>query len=155
MANSPQVTENDAIKRLDKLAALLDSKFGIPGTKLRFGIDALIGLIPGIGDAVGAILALWVVVSGIKMGASAATVAKMLVNIGIELVLGAVPIVGDLFDVVWQANNRNVVLLRTELAPDTLTDQPPTEKSDNNHRLLAFITAIILLGLILSSLGYI
>lgn len=146
---------SDVIKRLDKLALLLDSRFTIPGTKIRFGLDALLGLAPGIGDAIGAILSLWIVVAGLRMGATPGTLLKMLVNIGIELVLGSIPIIGDMFDLVWQANNRNVELLREELAPT-----PPDvagERGDhkNGHRnLLGLLALIILIGVIMSALGY-
>jgi hypothetical protein len=150
-----RVAPSDALKRLDKLAGLLDSRFSIPGTKIRFGLDAILGLVPGIGDVAGAILSLWIVFSGLRMGATPSTLFRMLLNVGVELILGAIPVVGDMFDVVWQSNNRNVDLLRQELAPtppDVAGDRD--EKPNGQQNLLALLALIILIGVIMSALGY-
>ncbi|MFT5063583.1 MAG: hypothetical protein ACI91G_000953 [Gammaproteobacteria bacterium] len=150
-----RIAPSDALKRLDKLASLLDSQISIPGTKIRFGLDAILGLVPGIGDVAGAILSLWIVFSGLRMGATPPTVFKMLLNVGIELILGAIPVVGDMFDVVWQSNNRNVALLRQELAPtppDVAGDRD--EKPHGQQNLLALLALIILIGVVMSALGY-
>jgi hypothetical protein len=100
------------LRQLELLARLLDAAVTVPGTRVRIGLDALIGLIPGVGDAVGAALSTWIVYQAAQLGASNATLVRMLSNVAIETLIGAVPLLGDIFDVVWKANLRNVMLLR-------------------------------------------
>ncbi|SFK17666.1 protein of unknown function [Nitrosomonas aestuarii] len=97
--------------QLKKLAWLLDDSIRIPGTQLRFGLDGLIGLIPGIGDAAGAIISSHILVQAAQMGVPKSLLLKMAFNIGLDAVLGAVPVLGDLTDFVWKANQRNVQLM--------------------------------------------
>ena len=89
----------------------MDAGIRIPGTNLRFGLDPILGLIPGAGDAVGALLAAWILVEAIRWGASRATLGRMAANIALDALVGAVPLLGDVFDVVWKANLKNVALL--------------------------------------------
>ena len=96
---------------LERLARLLDEAIRVPGTNVRFGLDALIGLVPGVGDLAGAALAGYIVLAGVRRGAPASVLLRMLLNVGIDTVVGSVPVVGDLFDVGWRANSRNVALL--------------------------------------------
>lgn len=105
----------ERIARLDALATLLDTAFVVPGTQIRFGVDALIGLVPGIGDAITTLLALYVVREARDLGAPRLLIARMLGNVAIDGLVGAVPLVGDAFDVVWRANRRNIRLLRDHL----------------------------------------
>jgi hypothetical protein len=102
--------------RLDTLARLLDSALALPGTNVRFGLDAVIGLVPGIGDLAGAAIAGYVVIAAARLGAPAAVLLRMLLNVAIDTVLGSVPFIGDVFDVAWRANTRNVALLQRHLA---------------------------------------
>lgn len=112
------MTDNySTLQRLDKLAALLDARWKIPGTDIRFGLDALIGLIPGIGDAATAIISLYLMGEAKAAGASNKTLGKMAFNVGLEFLVGLVPVVGDLFDIGWRANQHNMALLRREIAP--------------------------------------
>ncbi|HYJ78007.1 MAG TPA: DUF4112 domain-containing protein [Longimicrobiaceae bacterium] len=107
------------LRRLDALAYLLDNSIPIPGTGRRVGLDALIGLVPGVGDAAGALLSSYIVVEGARLGAPPAVLLRMVLNVGVEAVAGALPFAGDLFDAWWKANDRNVRLLRrTVRAPD-------------------------------------
>jgi hypothetical protein len=106
----------ERIARIDALAALLDTAFILPGTKIRFGLDAIIGLIPGIGDAITTLMAIYIVREARELGASPLLIARMLVNVGIDAVFGAVPLVGDAFDMAWRANRRNIALLREHLS---------------------------------------
>jgi hypothetical protein len=97
----------------------LDAGIRIPGTSLRFGLDPIIGLIPGWGDAAGAVLAGWIVVEAIRLGVSRATLIRIAGNVALDAGLGAVPLIGDVFDFAWKANLRNVALLERHLAaPD-------------------------------------
>jgi hypothetical protein len=104
------------MKDLTRLARTLDSAVRIPGTNVRFGLDAVLGLVPGVGDVAGAVMAGYIVLVGAQRGASASVLARMVLNIGIDTVVGSVPIVGDLFDVGWRANMRNVALLEAHAA---------------------------------------
>ncbi len=104
------------LARLRRMARLMDAQFGIPGTRFRFGVDALIGLAPGVGDAVTGLLSLWVVWEARNLGAPPALLARMLGNVAIEVAGGAVPVLGDLFDAAFKANLRNVALLENWLA---------------------------------------
>lgn len=99
-----------------QLAHLLDTSIRIPGTRWRVGLDAIIGLVPGIGDAAGGALSLYIVLKAARLGAGRATLARMLANVGIEVLVGAVPLLGDLFDAAWKANRRNVRLLESHLS---------------------------------------
>jgi hypothetical protein len=106
----------ERIARLDALATLLDTAFILPGTNVRFGFDALIGLIPGIGDAITTAISLYIVREAHQLGAPFHVIVRMLANVALDGFVGAVPVVGDAFDVMWRANRRNVRLLREWLA---------------------------------------
>ena len=108
-------TSSRRLAALSRFAELLDSGIRIPGTQLRFGLDPLIGLIPGVGDAAGAVLAGWILVEAIRLGASRATLVRIAGNIALDAGLGAVPLIGDIFDFAWKANVRNVTLLERHL----------------------------------------
>lgn len=97
------------------LAHWLDSKFTVPGTGIRFGYDAIIGLIPVVGDVAMTTFSFAIVAEAFRLGASRWTILKMVANILVEFVIGAIPLLGDLFDVYWKANLRNVELLKRDL----------------------------------------
>ena len=99
------------LARLRRLAWLLDGQFGIPGTRFRFGINSLFGLAPVAGDVALGLVSLVIVWEARRMGAPPALLARMLANIGIEVAGGAVPVLGDLFDMAFKANLRNLALL--------------------------------------------
>lgn len=107
---------DERLARLDRFADLLDSRFRIPGTGLRFGLDGVIGLIPGIGDTATAAASLYVVVQARELGCGNWTLVRMLGNVAVDGVLGSVPLLGDIFDFAWKANRRNIRLLREDLA---------------------------------------
>lgn len=104
------------IRRLENLADWLDSRFRIPGTQIRFGLDAILGLLPGIGDGVLALPSAYLIASAHRLGISRFVLTRMIMNVGIDMVLGAVPLIGDIFDIGFKANRRNVALLRRHLA---------------------------------------
>lgn len=112
-------TGKTPLGRLEGLAYLLDNSIPIPGTGRRMGVDAVIGLIPGVGDAAGSLMSAYIVLQAARLGAPAPVIARMLLNVGLEALVGAVPVLGDLFDAAWKANARNVRLLRQAVeAPD-------------------------------------
>jgi hypothetical protein len=97
--------------RLRALARLLDSAWEIPGTRFTVGLDALIGLVPGLGDMVGSIVSGYVLLESARMGAPASLLSRMFFNIVMDSVTGSVPVAGDVFDAFFKANIRNVDLL--------------------------------------------
>jgi hypothetical protein len=105
----------ERIARIDRLATLLDTRFAIPFTKIRFGADSLIGLAPGVGDAITTALALYIVYEAHRLGAPKTVLARMLGNVAIDGMVGIVPVAGDVFDVMFRANRRNVRILREHL----------------------------------------
>jgi len=135
-----------ALRRLDTLSYLLDSSIPVPGTRARFGVDAVIGLIPGFGDAAGALMSAYIVVQAARLGAPASSLARMLLNVGIEALFGAVPLLGDLFDAAFKANARNVALLRREL------ERPGSTRRSSTAVLVAVLVA---LAAILGGIGWV
>lgn len=97
---------------LDRLAQILDDGFAIPGTRIHFGLDPIIGLLPGFGDAIGALLSFVFVFAGWRRGLPGVTLLRMVINIGVDSLCGTLPIFGDLFDFYWKSNRMNYNLLR-------------------------------------------
>jgi hypothetical protein len=98
--------------QLDRLAKFLDDGLAIPGTNIRFGIDPIIGLLPGFGDAITSLLSFAFVYAGWRRGLSTVTLLRMVTNIVVDSLCGTLPIFGDLFDFYWKSNRRNYNLLR-------------------------------------------
>lgn len=105
-----QATER-RLARIRRVASLMDDQFRIPGTGFRFGVDSLVGLLPVAGDAVATAAGLWLIAEAVRMNVPRRVLMRMLVNLGVDSTLGAVPLVGDLFDVYWKSNRRNADLL--------------------------------------------
>ncbi len=114
---------------------------------MRFGLDPILGLIPGFGDAAGAILAGWILVEAVRRGASRATVIRIAGNVALDAAVGAVPLLGDIFDFAWKANLRNVALVERHLAaPDR------AERADRSFVLLV-VCGVVVMALGLLALG--
>jgi hypothetical protein len=103
-------------ENLDLLSHVLDDWFRIPGTSIRFGIDGIVGLIPGVGDLLGGLASSIIVLAAWFRGVPTITVMRMIANVGIEVFVGMVPFFGDAFDIAWKANRRNYKLLSGSLA---------------------------------------
>ena len=108
-----QLKKNPApeLKNLDVLARLMDAQFKIPGTNIKFGLDALIGLVPGAGDFATFLVSGYMITVLAKNGASGFVIARMALNIFIDALFGTVPVLGDIFDVAFKANQRNMKLM--------------------------------------------
>ncbi len=104
-----------SLARLQRFARLLDSRFRIPVIGVRFGLDPILGLVPGLGDAAAFAFGAWIIVEGARMGAPRALLGRMLATSAVDFVTGSVPVAGSLVDVVLRANTRNVRLLETWL----------------------------------------
>jgi hypothetical protein len=101
-----------ALDRLDMLARLFDTAFVLPGTNIRFGVEAIMRLVPGIGDAAASALSCYLLYEAHRLQVPSPVFARMVVNVAIEGVVGAIPVLGDLFDVGFRANRRNVAVLK-------------------------------------------
>ncbi len=116
----PTATNLDALRRW---ATLLDSAFRVPGTNIRFGLDAIVGLVPGLGDLSAPVFAVVLIVTGLRLRLPAVVQARMVLNAAIDMAIGLVPLLGDLADVAWKANLRNLALLERHAHPGV----PPSQ----------------------------
>lgn len=103
-------------RSLDQLSYWMDGLFRIPGTGWRVGLDALVGLIPGVGDFATTAVSFYILAAGVRYRVPKATLLRMGANVGVDYLLGAVPVLGDLFDAAWKSNQKNVELLRRRAA---------------------------------------
>ena len=140
MNNDTKEINEEKIIRLKKLSQNLDESITIPGTQRKIGFDAIIGIIPGAGDAMGGGLSLYIMYSGIKMGVPRATVYRMATNILLEATIGLIPIIGDLFDAFWKSNKKNVKLIENAVHEDI--------KDKNINYFIMFSLAIVLIIII-------
>jgi Domain of unknown function (DUF4112) len=141
------------VEALHRLGYLLDNSIPIPGTKFRIGWDALIGLVPGIGDLLGGALSLYIILQSARLGVPRALLGRMAWNVGLETVVGSVPLLGDLFDAGFKANLRNLTLLQQHI-------EEPRESRRASRRfalllaggLLLLLAAAVGLGVLLVKL---
>lgn len=128
---------------LRRFAYLLDEAFEVPGTKIRVGFGAILGLVPGIGDVMGAMLSTWVIAGALRHRVPMRVILRMVGNIAIDLIFGAVPVAGDVFDFLFEENMKNMRLL--EKYRDRT--RPPRRTSEIALILTAIIAFLILLAL--------
>lgn len=141
------------LERLRAVARLLDSAVRIPGTSIRFGLDPLIGLVPGIGDAIGAIFSTIIIYHAARLGAPKSTLLRMMANVGLDTIVGEVPLLGDLFDFGWKSNTLNLALLEEHL------QQPAAAKLGSRRvllllgaGLLVLFVGVVALGIVVANL---
>jgi hypothetical protein len=118
------MSHEERLAQVRWLARLMDDNFRVPGTPLRFGWDSVLGLFPGLGDVLTSAISLLIVHHAWQTGASKLTLARMLGNVGIDFVVGAIPLLGDLFDFAFKANRRNARLLEQHFARRTERQRP-------------------------------
>ncbi len=128
------------LERYRRLAGQLDSRFRLPGTSIRFGWDAILGLLPGLGDAAGGLVGGYGLLVGWRLGAPPGVLLRMLLNLALDLGIGSVPLLGDLFDLAWRNNLRNVALLERWLA------EPHDTARRSTTLLWGLLAAVALLG---------
>jgi hypothetical protein len=137
------------LQRLKTLSRVLDSAVAIPGTRYRFGLDAIVGLVPGIGDAIGAVFALYIVFQAARMGVPKATLARMIGNVGLDTLVGEIPLLGDLFDLGFKANLKNLALIEQHV------DQPLAARTQSGRLLLGLGIGLVVLLVAIVALGVI
>jgi hypothetical protein len=135
-------SDESRLRRLDKLAQLLDTALLIPGTRFRIGLDGLLGLIPGVGDTIGAALSAYIILEAARLGFPKRTLLRMGGNVAVEALVGVVPILGDIFDIAWKANVRNLALLRANRNEIIRRD----ERSP--HQIISLLVVVIVLTMI-------
>jgi len=140
MADQTPLAVSDPAARARALARLLDSAFRIPGTGVTVGLDPILGLFPGLGDLAGAVASGYIVLTAARLGAPKAVLAKMLLNLGTDTLVGSVPVLGDLFDVGFRANIRNTELLDRHLG------QPASTLRASRFAIVATVAGIVLLA---------
>jgi hypothetical protein len=114
------------VRRIERVAWILDQNFRLPGTRFRFGLDGIIGLIPGVGDVAMSLVSLYILYESRRLGASKRTLARMTGNVLLDLTLGSLPVVGDAIDFFYKSNSRNVRLLQRALEELDATDNADT-----------------------------
>jgi hypothetical protein len=128
------------LERARRLARLMDAAVTIPGTRITVGLDALLGLVPGLGDAIGVALSAQIVLAAARVGAPFRVLLEMVANVLLDAAVGAIPILGDVFDVVYRANTRNYRMLERVVASGPITPRPA------NRRVVAAV--LVVLGLL-------
>jgi Domain of unknown function (DUF4112) len=141
----PPVAPQQLAPELEALAAWLDSAFRIPGLGIRFGLDAILGLIPGVGDTFSSLASLYILHAATRYGVPRTTIMRMGLNVAIDYIVGSLPIVGDLFDVFWKSNQWNVAILRQHLA--TAPDKQKTS-TWGDRLFVAGVIALLLATLV-------
>lgn len=135
----------DVERGLDRLSHLMDGLFRIPGTGWRVGLDALVGLVPGVGDFATTAVSFYILAAGVRYRVPKATLLRMAANVGVDYLLGAVPVVGDLFDMAWKSNQMNVELLRRRAS---VTPEEAKSGRASDWLFLGVILAVLLLLLV-------
>ena len=133
----------ETLRRLERFARLMDSRFRIPRTDIRFGLGPLMGLVPVVGDVAGLLLSIYIILESRRVNAPGSLQLRMLVNGLLDAAGGALPLLGDVFDVWYRANDRNVELLR-----HYLEERLEAERPARRHTLLWLISGGIVLGLL-------
>jgi hypothetical protein len=129
------------VERLRRLGYLLDNSIPIPGTRFRIGLEAIIGLFPGVGDLVGTGFSTWIILQAARMGVPQSLLARMGWNVLLDFVVGAVPVLGDLFDAGFKANMRNLELLERHL-------EVPVQSRRASRRFVAVLALVVGLCLV-------
>ena len=142
LVGDPMAAHASRLALLRRWAVLLDSAFAIPGTPIRFGLDTIVGLVPGIGDLTTPAFTVLLLGTGVRMRVPVVVLARMVMNAGVDALIGLVPIAGDLVDVGWKANLRNLALLERHAVPGT-----PVSRSDAWF-VAAGVALIVLVGVV-------
>lgn len=139
--SSPPNTPNPAaLKRIRTVTHLLDNAIPLPGTRFRLGLDPVLGLVPGAGDFLGAVLSVYIVIEAARFGLPQKTLVQMVTNLVLDSVGGSLPVLGDIFDATWKANSRNLALLEAHIATPT-----PQKVANRSFVVLVMLALVLLL----------
>ena len=127
--------EAQALLRLEALARLMDNAFVVPGTNVRFGLDGVIGLVPGVGDLISGLVSSYLIWEARRLGVSKWILGRMMANTLLDTTIGAIPLAGDLFDVMFRANIKNMALLRRHLERKGVSSAAPTVIEGDFYRV--------------------
>jgi hypothetical protein len=130
----------DDIRRVQALARTLDTAIRIPGTGIRFGLDSIVGLVPGAGDLVSSLMSGYIVLASARLGVPPWVVMRMILNLGVDTLVGSVPLVGDLFDVGFRANVRNAALLERHVA------EPDAARRSSKLAVMVAVAGVVVLA---------
>ena len=131
-------------KGLDDLSRYLDGLFRVPGTGWRFGLDAIVGLIPNVGDTLTSLASFYILFAGVRYGVPKITLLRMAFNIGLDYVVGSIPILGDAFDFFWKSNKQNMDLIRARATGK--------DKAGASDYIFVFVIIGILILLLIASI---
>ena len=145
MTKPPPLTHTRTVQLLRQLSHLLDNAIPIPGTPYRIGIDPILGLLPGGGDIASGLLSVYIIYNAAKLGVPQETLIKMVSNILFDIIAGTVPVVGDVVDIAWKANIKNLELLETHL------QLPPTTQKANPWFIFFLLAGLILVIILVAS----
>ena len=140
----PRHPNHGAHERIHTFAHALDSYFRVPGTRLRFGLDPVLGLIPGAGDVIGGVFSSYIIFEAILAKASSAVLLRMVLNMGVDMLFSAIPLLGDIFDIGWRANKRNLRLLQRHL------ENPARAAAAS--KLFIVVVVLVVLGFLVGTL---
>jgi hypothetical protein len=129
---------------LETLSTYLDGFFRVPGTGWRFGFDALIGLIPNVGDTLTSLMSFYILVAGVRYGVPKITLLRMAFNIGLDYLVGTIPFIGDAFDFVWKANKQNIDLIRERATGKNV--------GTTGDYIFVFAVILVLIGILIGSI---
>jgi hypothetical protein len=137
------------ITRATGLSRALDTALRLPGTRIRFGLDPILGLLPGVGDAIAALIGSYIVWTAVRAGAPRVVVGRMLANVAVDAVVGAVPIAGTIFDVAFKAHRRNARML------EDWSRHPSVIETRQRRLLVSFaVVALSLAAIVIATLGF-
>jgi len=145
----PRRSPAEVEESLEQLSRWMDGLFRIPGTNWRFGLDALVGLIPGVGDMATTLVGFYVLAAGVRYRVPKVTLLRMGLNIAVDYVFGAIPFVGDLFDAAWKSNTKNIELLRRRAT----VSAAEASQGRTSDWLFVFLIMGVLLLLLVGSLA--
>ena len=115
----PDSVDEAAVRRMRFVANLLDDSIRVPGTDFRIGIDPILGILPGAGDAMAAAMSVYIVLESARLGVPFLTLLQMMANVTLDFAIGSVPVIGPLFDAAWKANQKNVELAVAHLGGES------------------------------------
>ncbi len=136
-------------RSLEQLSRLMDGLFRIPGVGWRFGLDSIVGLIPGVGDTATSLVSLYILVSAVRYRVPKVTLLRMGFNIGLDYLIGSLPVVGDIFDAWWKSNQKNVELLRRRAT----VSAEAAQKGKASDWLFVGLILLFLIALLFGSLA--